>query len=89
MIGSNLVKRLVASGVRVKVVDNLWRGSLAHLLDDDGVPVIDIERDFHELDLSAPNTLRSLLDEVEAVVHLADVVAGIGYVFNNQGWIFR
>jgi len=41
MIGSTLVKRLVASGHRVKVVDNLWRGKLEYLHDDRGKPVID------------------------------------------------
>ena len=28
MIGSNLVKKLVKEGHDVKVIDNLWRGSL-------------------------------------------------------------
>jgi GDP-D-mannose 3', 5'-epimerase len=89
MIGSNLVKRFAASGARVKVVDNLWRGRIENLLDDDGVPAIDLERDFHQLDLVVPGVLEPLLTDVELVVHLADVVAGIGFVFNNQGWIFR
>ncbi len=89
MIGSNLVKRLAASGVRVKVIDNLWRGKLEYLLDDDGAAVIDLERDFHAVDLCVPGTLEPLLNDIDLVVHLADVVAGIGYVFNNQGWIFR
>ena len=35
MIGSNLVKRLVNEGNQVKVVDNLWRGKLDYLYDDD------------------------------------------------------
>jgi nucleoside-diphosphate-sugar epimerase len=30
-----------------------------------------------------------LLDGVDYVFHLADIVAGIGYVFNHQGSIFR
>lgn len=89
MIGSNLVRRLVAQGLRVRVVDNLWRGKLDYLRDDDGSSVIDLERDFHELDLAVPGQLDTLLDGVDYVVHLADIVAGIGYVFNNQGSIFR
>ncbi len=90
MIGSNLVKRLAANGVRVKVVDNLWRGKLEYLLDDD--------RCVSSSTSSATSTrstcvfrahLKPLLHDVDLVIHLADVVAGIGYVFNNQGWIFR
>jgi GDP-D-mannose 3',5'-epimerase len=89
MIGSNLVKELAALGVRVRVADNLWRGDLQHLHGDDGAPVIDLERDFHQIDLAEPGALAPLLDGVELVYHLADVVAGIGYVFSNQSWIFR
>jgi len=89
MIGSNLVRRLLADGFRVKVVDNLWRGKLEYLQDEDGANVIDLARDFHRLDLAEPNALSPLLADVDYVVHLADIVAGIGYVFNNQGSIFR
>ncbi len=89
MIGSNLVKRLVREGRQVRVVDNLWRGKLAYLNDEQGRPVIDLDRDFHNVDLSVPGALDPLLKGVDKVVHLADIVAGIGYVFNNQGSIFR
>lgn len=89
MIGSNLVKRLAAVGVRVRVVDSLWRGRIEHLLDERGEPVIDLERDFHEVDLTVPASLDPFLADGQLVVHLADVVAGIGYVFSNQRWIFR
>lgn len=89
MIGSNLVRRLVAEGLKVKVVDNLWRGRLEYLKNSDGSSVIDLERDFHEIDLAVPGVLDGLLEGVDYVVHLADIVAGIGYVFNNQGSIFR
>ncbi len=90
MIGSNLVKRLVKLGHRVSVVDNLWRGCKDYLLDEAGKPVIDMERDFHALDLTIPGMLDPLLKQgVDYVYHLADIVAGIKYVFANQGWIFR
>jgi nucleoside-diphosphate-sugar epimerase len=36
MIGSNLVKRLVSLGHEVIVVDNLWRGKLEYLNDNNG-----------------------------------------------------
>lgn len=89
MIGSNLVRRLVRDGWQVSVVDNLWRGKLEYLRNDDGSEVIDLDKDFHNLDLSVPGAANSLLEEVDYVIHLADIVAGIGYVFNNQGSIFR
>lgn len=89
MIGSNLVKRLAGMGHAVSVVDNLWRGRREYLADDDGRPVIDLQRDLHVRDLSMAGQMDGLLDGVDYVYHLADIVAGIGYVFNHQGSIFR
>ena len=89
MIGSNLVKRLVDMGYRVSVVDNLWRGKKAYLLNEDGKPVIDFDKDFFEVDLSVPGAMEPLLNGVDYIIHLADIVAGIKYVFNNQGSVFR
>ncbi|MDH3388971.1 MAG: NAD-dependent epimerase/dehydratase family protein [Gammaproteobacteria bacterium] len=88
MIGSNLVKRLVATGYHVSVVDNLWRGHKEYLLQN-GAYVINMERDFHEIDLAVPGALDPLLPGVDYVYHLAEIVAGIGYVFSNEGDIFH
>lgn len=88
MIGSNLVKALVKRGEEVIVVDNLWRGKLENLYEN-GEPFISIENQFYDFDLSIPDVLDGILHDVDYVVHLADIVAGIGYVFNNQGFIFR
>lgn len=89
MIGSNLVKNLKNTGHHVIVVDNLWRGKLEYLSHENGKPVIDLDKDFFNYDLSIPGQLDTLLKNVDFVIHLADIVAGIGYVFNNQGSIFR
>lgn len=43
MIGSNLVRALVLMGDDVYVVDNLWRGKLDYLRDDDGEEIIDFK----------------------------------------------
>lgn len=88
MIGSNLVKRLIKEGNTVKVVDNLWRGKLDYLYED-GEPTIDFENDFFNRDLSIAGGCDDLLDDIDIVYHLADIVAGIDYVFSNQGSLFR
>jgi nucleoside-diphosphate-sugar epimerase len=88
MIGSNLVKRLIKEGNQVKVVDNLWRGKLDYLYED-GNPIIDFENDFYKRDLSIAGSCDDLLDDIDIVYHLADIVAGIDYVFSNQGSLFR
>jgi nucleoside-diphosphate-sugar epimerase len=88
MIGSNLVKRLVSMRHRVSVVDNLWRGRKEYLKHE-GNYVIDMDKDFHLLDLTRPEALDPLLDGVSYVYHLAEIVAGVGYVFCNQGDVFH
>ena len=89
MIGSNLVKRLVSAQYKVSVVDNLWRGKIDYLNGPDGKPVIDLDHQFFNIDLSETGLIDKLLEGIDYVVHLADIVAGIGYVFNNEGAIFR
>lgn len=89
MIGSNLVKHLRTRGHRVLVADNLWRGRKENLLDARGRPVIDFRRDFYRIDLREAGSLNRIRIRPDVVVHLADIVAGIGYVFRNEGQIFR
>lgn len=89
MIGSNLVKRLVDEGNDIFVIDNLWRGRLEYLNDTNGKPVIDIKKRFFNLDLSIAEIADRIILDVDYVIHLADIVAGINYVFDNQGSIFR
>ena len=48
-----------------------------------------IDNDFIEIDLAIPGAFDHLFEDVDYIFHLADIVAGIGYVFNNQGSIFR
>lgn len=89
MIGSNLVKRLVKEGHDVYVIDNLWRGKLEYLNDEEGKPVIDLETRFFDVDLSKGLSIDPVVYQVDYVIHLADIVAGIDYVFSNQGDLFR
>ena len=89
MIGSNLVKRLVKDGYDVYVIDNLWRGKLEYLNNDHGDPVIDLESHFFNVDISKGYEVDSVVFLMDYVIHLADIVAGIDYVFGNQGELFR
>jgi GDP-D-mannose 3',5'-epimerase len=89
MIGSNLVRRLLSAGHDVHIADNLWRGKKEYLLDDSGRHVVDMNKNFHQIDLSIADSATALMKTMDYVIHLADIVAGIGYVFNNQGSLFR
>ncbi len=89
MIGSNLVKRLVNEGHDVSVIDNLWRGKLEYLNDENGQPVIDLDTHFYKIDMSEGIGIDEVVNNNEYIVHLADIVAGIDFVFNNQGDLFR
>lgn len=89
MIGSNLVKRLVKEGNEVSVIDNLWRGKLEFLNDETGKPVIDLKTHFFNIDLSIVDAADEIIPQFDYIIHLADIVAGIDYVFNNQGDLFR
>lgn len=90
MIGSNLVKRLVKDGGwDVYVVDNLWRGKVEYLNDENGKPVIDLDTHFYKKDLAVYEEAAEVVGKTDYIVHLADIVAGIDYVFKNQGELFR
>ncbi len=88
MIGSNLVKQLVNGGRDVYVIDNLLRGKLEYLKIN-GRQIIDLKSRFINRDLSLPGVIEDIGVSFDEVFHLADVVAGIGYVFANQLSIFR
>jgi GDP-D-mannose 3', 5'-epimerase len=89
MIGSNLVRRLVTEGNKVLVIDNLWRGKLDYLKNENNQFIIDISKDFYNIDLAEVGIPVEILEKVDYVYHLADIVAGIDYVFKNQSSIFR
>jgi len=88
MIGSNLVKRLVSEGHSVKVADNLWRGKLENLFDGDR-PAVDLDTEFYRVDLRRSANCLAVSRDVDVVYHLADIVAGINYVFSNEFPLFR
>lgn len=82
-IGSHLVARLVDAGAHVSVADNLWRGKKSNLVVKD-IPLIDMKRDFSQVDLMNYEECLKVVRGKNVVYHLADIVAGINYVFGNQ-----
>lgn len=88
MIGSTLIRRIGALGHHITVIDNLWRGDLNNLKGVTGFN----EADFYNIDLSKTENeaqVAGIFRNMDCVIHLADIVAGIGFVFNNQYEIFR
>lgn len=89
MIGSALVRKLIMHGHEVIIIDNLWRGKLEY------IEVLEKFKElvcFHKLDLADEkngNEAIELFKECNLIVHLADIVAGIGYVFENEHSIFH
>lgn len=90
-IGSWLVKALTSLNSQVFVIDNLWRGSKDNLLQENGQPVISMDDQFILGDLMDYGIARAVLKKTQPdiVFHLADIVAGIDYVFHNEPFIFR
>jgi GDP-D-mannose 3',5'-epimerase len=88
LIGSNLSKRLLQNKYDISIVDNLWRGKKENLLFNDNI-FFDLEKNFFELDLQHYQNCLNVTKNVDLVIHLADVVAGINYVFSNEYELFN
>lgn len=94
MIGSNLVKYLILHENYNKncifIVDNLWRGKLENIIYENNY-IIDIDTNFYNYDLSKPNQIDDIINknDIDTVIHLADIVAGIGYVVKNEWFVFN
>lgn len=85
-IGSWLVEMLVQLGSDVYVIDNLWRGSL-----DNIKHTIDLDMNFILGDIRNYELIQDAIHNIrpDIIFHLADVVAGIDFVFDNEPFIFR
>lgn len=88
LIGSNLIGPLLDRGDEVLVADNLWRGSIENIGDRVGSR-FDRATQFVECDLRDREACRRVTTNVDLVIHLADIVAGIKYVFENELFVFR
>ena len=85
MIGSNLVKTLISQNHDVTVVDNFWRGKLNYLKNDDVL----VTSKIINADLRDYSKTLEVIQGFDFVFHLADIVAGINYVFDNQLFLWR
>ena len=88
LIGSNVVKHFLNLGHEVHVADNLWRGKLENLYNNDR-PIIDLSSYFHQVDLQDYDSCVAVSKNIDVVIHLADIVAGINFVFSNELFLFR
>jgi nucleoside-diphosphate-sugar epimerase len=91
-IGSHLVKRLRQQYYRagqIKVLDNLWRGRLHNLQFENGTWAISPALDFCLVDLRNTTNALKFVTGADVIFHLADVVAGVNYVFSHESSVFR
>jgi GDP-D-mannose 3', 5'-epimerase len=88
-IGSHLCEGLLKSDCEILVVDNLWRGSLRNIRFASN---LENERfGFSQTDLRDPSDTFDVISNYspDIVFHLADIVAGVDYVFSNEYFVFN
>tara|TARA_Y100001970_G_C14175051_1_gene826475 strand:- start:211 stop:1191 length:981 start_codon:yes stop_codon:yes gene_type:complete len=89
LIGSNLLKRLISNKhYKIKIVDNLWRGKIENIYENNE-PLLDLDKNFYKLDLTNYENCLKVTENIDLVIHLADIVSGIKFVFANEPFVFR
>jgi UDP-glucose 4-epimerase len=76
-VGATLVRRLVANGYRVRVLDNLSTGDEAHLTG--------VDAELVKGDIRAADALDAALTGLDAVIHLAAAGSVVGSVADPAG----
>lgn len=93
MIGCHLMSKLITifpnkNGNQIIGIDDLSRGTIDNL--KEACKQKDDEFEFIEADLSIyDDSWAKSFENADIIIHLADIVAGIGFVFNNESYIFR
>ena len=93
MIGSYLTSSLLEdysnlNDFKIIGIDNLSRGKIENLQEACGDNFKKLE--FIKCDLTKYEEFwASKFKETDVLIHLADIVAGIGYVFDNESYVFR
>ena len=85
MIGSNVIPSLIKKNYEICVVDNLWRGKVENINNIKGFDITN----FTKLDLTNYEACKEITREIDIVMHFADVVAGINYVFKNEFKLYQ
>jgi len=89
MIGTKLIEMLINSNIAVVGCDNFFRGERENI---DFLEALATQKgtefEFYELDLLVGLPLE-MLTNIDTVVHLADVVGGIKYVFDHEFEVFN
>jgi GDP-D-mannose 3',5'-epimerase len=85
MIGSNTARALLEDGLTVIGVDNLWRGTKTNIAD----LLLNKNFTFRHADLVSDQDWCSDMGSADTLLHIADIVAGIGYVFSNEWSVFQ
>ena len=82
-IGSHLVDRLLIEGARVKIVDLSSRGNVRK------IPAkLSAHVEFHNADLSDPQSCNKVCRGANIVMHLAAKIRGVGYNVQHHGEMF-
>jgi len=85
MIGSNTAKEFLKKGNRVIGVDNLWRGTQKNI-----EALIDEENfEFRHADIISDQDWFNDMGQDDILIHIADIVAGIGFVFSHEWTVFQ
>lgn len=85
MIGSNTARALLKDRHNVIGIDNLWRGTKRNIED----LLLDENFSFRYADLISDDDWCRDMGPNDALIHIADIVAGIGYVFSNEWNVFQ
>jgi GDP-D-mannose 3',5'-epimerase len=85
MIGSNIARHFVELGLDVVGVDSFWRGSKDNFADLANKSNFS----FRHADIVSDRDWYRDLDGQSVLIHTADIVAGIGYVFANEWTVFQ
>jgi GDP-D-mannose 3',5'-epimerase len=85
MIGSNIARGLLDSGLTVVGVDNFWRGTKRNIAD----LLLHQNFSFRHADIISDRDWYRDMDGKSTLIHAADIVAGIGYVFANEWSVFQ
>lgn len=85
MIGSVLCDSLLGSGNQVVGIDNFWRGL------PETIERLKENQQFHFrlADIRFDSSWAEEVDKDDIIIHVADIVAGIGYVFNNEFDVYK